>query len=244
VLHTLLDPALDGPTNMARDEHLLACDDWRPAALRLYAWTPPTLSLGYFQRFDDVARLPEDVRGLPVVRRTTGGGAILHDLEVTYCLVLDDSIPLARQGPVALYELAHRCWRDALAPDGLHAELAPDDFPLPTPRSGPFFCFQKPGRTDLVIAGRKLLGSAQRRIDGRVLQHGSLMLGQRFRSHPGADLGAPPVETVARWNNRFVTALAAALALTPRLAAWTDARLADVAARCEKYASETWTRRR
>lgn len=244
VLRVLIDQPLDGPTNMARDEHLLSSDDWRPAVLRVYGWTPPTLSLGYFQCFADVARLPAELRALPVVRRTTGGGAILHDLEITYCLVLDETIPIARQSPVALYELAHRCWRDALAPEGLRAELAPDDFPLPTPRTGPFFCFEKPGRTDLVVGDRKLLGSAQRRVEGRVLQHGSLMLGQRFRSHPGADLGQPSPQTVAQWCDRFVAALAAALALTPRQTAWTAAQLADVALRREKYAGDAWTRRR
>ncbi len=243
-LHILRDPPLDGPTNMARDEHLLDCTDWRPAVLRLYAWSPPTLSLGYFQRYDDVANLPPDVRGLPVVRRTTGGGAILHDLEVTYCLVLDASIAIARQSPVALYTLMHRAWRGALAIDGVAAELAPDDFPLPTPRTGPFFCFAKPGRTDLIVGDRKLLGSAQRRVEGRVLQHGSLMLGQRFESHPGADLGRPQPELVERWCERCIESVAAALELSPVAAAWSDAQLADTAARRAKYASDGWNRRR
>ncbi len=243
-LHVLHDPPLDGATNMARDEALLHADEWRPAVLRLYAWTPPTLSLGYFQRADDVAALPPDLRGLPVVRRLTGGGAILHDREVTYCLVLDDSVPLARQSPLALYEAAHTAWRDALAADGLAADLAPPDFPLPTPRTGPFFCFEKPGRTDLVVGPRKLLGSAQRRVPGRVLQHGSLMLAQRFAAHPGADLGDPPPAVVARWTARFEALLADVLGLACRPAEWGPVLLADVAARRAKYADATWTRRR
>ena len=111
VLHILRDPALDGPTNMARDEHLLHSAPLRPAVLRLYAWTPPTISLGYFQRYADVAGLPADLRDLPVVRRITGGGAILHDREVTYSLVLDNSVPVATQTPLALYQLVHECWR-------------------------------------------------------------------------------------------------------------------------------------
>ena len=242
-LHIFRDPSLDGPTNMARDEHLLHSERLRPASLRLYAWQPPTISLGYFQRYAQIERLPEDVRHLAIVRRPTGGGAILHDREVTYCLVLDESVPLAGQAPVALYRLVHECWRAALARDGPRAELAPDEFPLPTPRTGPFFCFEKPGRTDLIVAGRKLLGSAQRRTAERVLQHGYLLLGQRFASHPGANLGEPPATVVASWVAEFITSLACALALEVRVAEWTADELADVSQRRLKFAGAEWTQR-
>lgn len=244
ILHVFHDPSLDGPTNMARDEHLLHADATRPAALRIYAWTPPTISLGYFQRYADLAKLPADVRHLAVVRRVTGGGAILHDREVTYCLVLDHTLTPARRAPTDLYRLAHECWRDALCGDGPRAELAPEHFPLPTPRSGPFFCFQKPGRTDLIIGGDKLLGSAQRRTADRVLQHGSLLLGRRFASHPGADLGEPPAEQVQRWITTFIERLAIALGLRPRVVAWTPESLVDVQHRRQRYADAAWTQRR
>lgn len=241
-LHVLRDPPLDGPTNMARDEHLLHSHALRPATLRIYAWDPPTISLGYFQRYDDVAHLPDDVRDLPVVRRTTGGGAILHDLEVTYCLVLDDSVPLATRAPAELYRVVHECWQDALV--DTRPDMAPDDYPMPTPRSGPFFCFEKPGRTDLIIGPDKLLGSAQRRLPGRVLQHGSLLLGRRFASHPGVDLGNPPPEVVTAWTDSFIARLASGLQLTPRITDWAADALADVARRCETYASDAWNRKR
>lgn len=243
-LHVFQDAAADGPTNMARDEHLLYAESPRPAALRIYAWDRPTISLGYFQRFDDVARLPADVRGLAVVRRMTGGGAILHDREVTYGLVLDDTLPIATQSPVALYELVHECWRVALTGSGAAAETAPAHLPLPTPRSGPFFCFEKPGRTDLIIDGRKLLGSAQRRIRGRVLQHGSLLLGHRFESHPGADLGEPPTDAVAAWSGAFVDGLATRLELDRVGVSWSAEQLVDVARRRARYAGQEWTRQR
>jgi lipoate-protein ligase A len=262
------DPPLDGPTNMARDECLLYDGTVRPAALRIYAWEPPTISLGYFQRFDDVERQPPDVRDLPVVRRPTGGGAILHDREVTYCLVVGDKLPIARRAPVELYRLAHLCWRDALAAAGVCSALADESLPLPSPRSGPFFCFEQPGRTDLVVGPDKLLGSAQRRIPGRILQHGSLLLGRRFASHPGADLervaalprlqpqppktGAtdamlrslsPPHGAIEHWISGFVQRMAAALSLQPLPADWTPQHLDDVARRRERFASDEWTRR-
>ncbi len=238
------DPPLDGATNMARDEHLLSAELAPPAALRIYGWNPPTLSLGCFQRFDDVAALPPPLRGLAVVRRQTGGGAILHDAEITYCLVVSAALPIAAEPPAALYRLAHECWRDALAATGVQTELAPDSFPFPTPRSGPFFCFQKPGRTDLIVGERKVLGSAQRRVGGRVLQHGSLVLARRFEAHPGTDLGAPPPERVEAWIVSFIAGIARRLGLTPAAEPWSDARLMDVAARRAKYASDEWTRRR
>jgi len=241
-LYILHDPPLDGPTNMARDEHLLYSGTWRPAVLRFYTWTPPTLSLGYFQRYAELATLPPEVRALPVVRRITGGGAILHDRELTYCLVLDATVPIARQPPLALYELVHECWRQAVGRDCPAIATAPPDLPLPTPRTGPFFCFQKPGRTDLLVEGRKVLGSAQRRLRDRVLQHGSLLLGRRFEAHPGAHLGEPPAQRVAEWQTAFTDRLAAALNLTACSASWEAGQLEDVARRRERYAGDAWTR--
>jgi lipoate-protein ligase A len=242
-LHVFRDPSLDGPTNMARDEHLLYSEEFRPAAIRIYAWEPPTISLGCFQRYSEIAKLPDELRSLAVVRRPTGGGAILHDREVTYCLVVDNSLPVARQAPTALYLLAHEAWRAALGSDGQPCEMAPEDLPFPSPRSGPFFCFQKPGRTDLIVGGDKLLGSAQRRIPGRVLQHGSLLLGRRFAAHPGADLGNPDPKLVEGWIEGFIAPVASALALGRRPGEWKPAHAADIDRRRQHFASETWTRR-
>jgi lipoate-protein ligase A len=244
VLHVFLDDACDGPTNMARDEHLLYSQSVRPAAVRLYAWSPPAISLGYFQRHSDVAELPADVRELAVVRRLTGGGAILHDREITYCITVDDAHSIGRQGPTALYRLAHQAWREVLAAFGRNTEMASDELPFPSPRTGPFFCFQRPGRTDLLLGGEKVLGSAQRRIAGRVLQHGSLILGRRFASHPGTHLGDPPSEDVLRWRTAFAERVAEALGLAIMQARWTPNALKDVQERRRRYDSEEWTRRR
>lgn len=228
---------------MARDEHLMHSPTTRPASLRVYGWTPATLSLGCFQRFAEIDSLPEKMRAWPVVRRLTGGGAILHDREVTYCLCVDDSIEFAKQAPAALYELVHRLWRDAIACGGPQSSLAPDHLPFPSPRRGPFFCFAEPGRTDLVVDGGKVLGSAQRRIPGRVMQHGSLLLGRSDASMPGADLGDPPASSVNNWIDRFVASLADALRLTAQASDWSDASLVDIETRRVRYAGAAWTQR-
>ncbi len=244
VLHVLIDPPLDGPTNMARDETLLHSTRLRPAVLRIYFWDPPTISLGYFQRYSDLDSLPESLRRLAVVRRPTGGGAILHDQEITYCLVLDGSVPLACKAPVELYRAVHRCWQQVLEPAGVPTRLAPEALPLPSPRSGPFFCFESPGRTDLLLGNRKLAGSAQRRTPSRVLQHGSLLTGKRFDAHPGAHVEPPSQRDQRAWIDAFVRRVAQALALEPRPTSWSDAELREVARRRCQYASDAWTRRR
>lgn len=240
-LHFFRDSPLDGPTNMARDEHLLYAERWRPAALRIYAWNPPTLSLGCFQRFAQIADLPDELRRLPVVRRQTGGGAIVHADEVTYCLVLDETIPLAGRAPTDLYRLVHDAWRAALAEQGVETRLAPEHFPLPTPRGGPFLCFERPGRTDLLLDGVKVLGSAQRRTNGRVLQHGSLLLGA-FEHNSGAGVGG--LIEVERCIERFAAHCAARLDLTLRPATWSSADREEIERRRERYASAEWTRLR
>ncbi|MFO0840723.1 MAG: hypothetical protein U1D55_19625 [Phycisphaerae bacterium] len=236
------DPPLDGPTNMARDEHLLHAHD--SPAIRIYAWRPPTISLGYFQPFSAIEALPAELRALAVVRRLTGGGAILHDREVTYALTLGAALPIARQSPASLYALVHECWRAALARHGVATSLAPDAYPLPSPRGGPFFCFEKPGRTDLLFGDAKLLGSAQRRLPGRTLQHGSLILGQRYTAHPGARLDEPGARTVNDIVDLFLTHVSDALHLPLFAGGWTPAMLSDVGLRRERYAGDAWTRKR
>lgn len=242
-LHVYDDPPLDGPTNMARDEVLLRAPEIA-ASLRLYGWSPATISLGYFQRYDDVERLPAHLKSLAVVRRQTGGGAILHDDEITYCLILDESLPLGRSSPVALYRLVHECWREALAVIGYQTDLAPADWPLPTPRTGAFFCFEKPGNTDLLLDGAKLLGSAQRRTAGRILQHGSLLLTQRYAGHPGASLGGIAHNAQSKLRNDLVARVANILGLDANSLDWSSTQLDAIEPLRAKYASDEWTRLR
>src|SRR5580765_2945407 len=83
-----IDDPLDAVTNMARDESLLESvgRGESPPTLRLYQWSPAAISLGYFQDYAEFEALPAPAGTLAVVRRQTGGGAILHDLELTYSL--------------------------------------------------------------------------------------------------------------------------------------------------------------
>lgn len=163
-----LDPAL----NMALDEALLLGDG--PFTIRIYDWRPPALSLGYFQRAAQVDRGRLEQLGFGLVRRLTGGGAIAHAGEVTFAITgAEREAPYA--GPIERsYELVHDAIAAGLAQLGAPAHrraLARLDSDA---EHGDFYCFYKSSPVDLASAGRKLLGSAQRRVGGRVLHHGSL----------------------------------------------------------------------
>lgn len=159
--------------NLALDAALLEGDG--PDTLRLYEWSPHGLSIGRFQDAGAFAELPGDH---DLVRRQTGGGAILHGEELTFALVLDAAHALPTE---AAYMLVHDAVARALAPLGVRAERVVDGAPPLGPRAlRKAWCFASPARLDLVAPdGAKLCGSAQRRIRrprARVLHHGSIPL--------------------------------------------------------------------
>ena len=208
----------DGPANMALDEALLdiVAGGDQPAYLRIYGWTVPTLSLGYFQRLAD-ARSDPRWTDVALVRRLTGGGSIWHHHEVTYALVVPGVHPLAHPNTM-LYRAVHRAIADTLASFGVHAGRRGDTgFPTLDKRKRPLLCFTDPNPEDIVTSGIKIVGSAQRRRAGAILQHGSVLLAQSWRTpeFPGvcelADVHAEPRE----WADRLVARIPEALGLHP-----------------------------
>ncbi|MBI4719195.1 MAG: lipoate--protein ligase family protein [Planctomycetes bacterium] len=243
-IRVLSDPASDGPANMARDEALLECVGRRaaPPTLRLYQWDPPTVSLGYFQPYAEFAALPPPAGSLAVVRRLTGGGAILHDQELTYSLVLPANHALLSTGPRRLYELMHEAVAAALS--GLGVSAAPcgqsDDS---SPTRGPFFCFARRHACDLLVGEAKIAGSAQRRTRQAVLQHGSIVLAARFGQQPAACTPGTIAENLARIRADLPGQVARVASLRVEEGAWTDDELALATALAAKYAGTDWTRR-
>jgi lipoate-protein ligase A len=162
---------------MAVDEALLeqAAQTGVPA-LRFYQWSEPTLSLGYFQKHGDRYAHAASL-ACAAVRRTTGGGAILHDRELTYSVVWPSAShrPSQRQDLTWLYTTVHTAMQEVLAQFGIRSELY-HSAASPTPAESPFLCFQRRSIGDLLIDGNKVLGSAQRRHRAAGLQHGSLVL--------------------------------------------------------------------
>jgi lipoate-protein ligase A len=170
----IIDSPADGAWNMALDEALLeAAHGQGTYTLRFYRWARPTLSLGYFQAVRQRAT-HETSAPCPLVRRQTGGGAILHDQEWTYSFAAPAGSPLAVSA-MALYRALHGGLIEALAGFGVRARL------LEQAESGkldqePFLCFQRRSQGDVLLEDAKIAGSAQRRRHGALLQHGSLIL--------------------------------------------------------------------
>lgn len=265
-LQLLIDPSAVGSLNMARDEALLEAvgDGECPPALRFYAWEPPTISLGYFQPIADFHAQPSPIRDLAIVRRTTGGGAILHDREVTYSLIVPIEHPWLRPNANRLYELAHQAIIAAVGPparllgragergscvDEPDEQLATSRSPLAAHRSGPFFCFARRHEFDVVVPDphapsgfAKLAGSAQRRSKRAVLQHGSIILTARFAQQACAAwsaLGGPAEFEAA--TSRLTPAFEVALGVRATRSAWPLVMSQKTHELIQKYGGELWT---
>lgn len=172
-----------GIDNMAVDEALLeTARQLDTPILRFYTWNEPTVSLGYFQHYEERNSHPASL-ACPAVRRLTGGGAIVHDRELTYCFAVPPGHELARKHRLRLYETIHRAVIGVLSDEGIDAFLASEVESLTEkqPDKRLFLCFQRIAPGDVVAwsdetGWTKLLGSAQYRDKhGAVLQHGSLL---------------------------------------------------------------------
>jgi lipoate-protein ligase A len=166
----------DGATNMAVDEAILraVAAGKVPLTLRLYAWEPPCLSLGRAQSVADVDLNALQAAGFDLVRRPTGGKAILHVDELTYSVVAPQAEPRVAGGIVESYRrLSAALVRglDRLGIVGLAADQRAENRLLEGP-----VCFESPSDYEITVGGRKLVGSAQMRAQGTVLQHGALPL--------------------------------------------------------------------
>ena len=265
------DTAADGPTNMAADEGLAAEAERRGSLLmRFYDWSTTTISLGGFQKIEDANRVGV-IRGVPLVRRPSGGGAIVHGSDLTYAAAVPKSHPWGAS-PQVFYDALHGAMVEALAQHGIDARPYPAAGTLPpggdgavgsearpVPDESRFFCFDRRAAGDLVMAGptegtfSKIMGSAQRRLAGVVLQHGSLLLHSNTSvdgaaRHRGvADLLAEqrPIDRVAlsrAWGRRIATALGGSL--HEQGASFLSAHQHDIAALALRFREDRWTARR
>lgn len=155
---------------MARDHALARGAREGGGVLRFYGWSPPTVSFGRNEPVPErFPRDPADRRGVDVVRRPTGGRAVLHHEELTYSVV----VPGRAVGARGLYRAVHEGLVAGLRNLGIPAELSVEGQVL-RPDAGPCFRVAAPG--EITLEGRKLVGSAQARVDGALLQHGSILL--------------------------------------------------------------------
>lgn len=174
---------------MARDEALLATRE--VPTLRFYRWAKPTLSLGYFQAADALPLDRYRAEGIDVLRRDTGGKAILHDRELTYSLCAPESGALAG-GPAQAMQAIHAALAAELTRQTQESIHIRAESSLLSDRPGSAWCFEDSSALDLTLQGRKLLGSAARRRAGWVLFHGSLVLEAPPQTAEIAALGQEP----------------------------------------------------
>lgn len=166
-----------GAENMAIDEALLLSMaytvDPQPV-LRFYGWNPATLSLGYAQSYHkEVDEASCRVEGIDIVRRPTGGRAVLHEYELTYSVIAPECNPNVAGTVIQSYLRISQALLKGFRTLGVDAEMVASGGKLQE-RSA--ICFDAPSWYELVVDGRKLVGSAQVRKEGVLLQHGSILL--------------------------------------------------------------------
>jgi lipoyl(octanoyl) transferase len=265
-LRLIFDAAAPGAWNMALDESLLIdAADSGIGTLRFYAWNEPTLSLGYFQQYEQRLQHAASVT-CACVRRQTGGGAILHDRELTYSLVLPPGHPGTRQSE-SLYIKVHDAFISALSEPlsdrSTGVVLRRVDKVSNTSKRQPFLCFQRravgdvvaipltpPLRTDdpshPAAADWKILGSAQRRSRGALLQHGSLLFARSAAAPelPGyldvtGTMASPPDLMLYVSRLRDVLEVEFVMSEIPQNVELIARELTNT-----KYGAATWTKRR
>jgi len=168
----LPDEAQDGPMQMAFDEVLLRAVV-RPT-LRIYRWSTPCVTFGYFQTF---AAVRDSYPALPLVRRWTGGGMVEHGKDLTFSLMIPSGTKAASMPPAFFYRELHgklASWLAEVVSSEVRLARREDIL------SGPA-CFSAPAGDDLLLSGQKILGGAQRRSAGALLYQGSL---QRLEGLP------------------------------------------------------------
>lgn len=158
----------DAYTNMAIDEVLLQS---KVPVLRFYRWRPPAISIGYFQKLEEEIDLEKCRRwGIDYVRRITGGKAVLHDNELTYSFVIFTG--LMPKSVIKSYKVISRAILITLENLGLKAGMKGE---VKRSQKSPL-CFNDPSYYEIVVNGKKIVGSAQVRKNGKILQHGSILI--------------------------------------------------------------------
>jgi len=179
-------PKLSGSANIQFDLKLFHDFEWGhiPSTLRIYSWKPKCISLGYSQKMDRLidGKMAREL-GWEVVKRPTGGGIVFHnEAEVTYALVTATDNPVLPRGLISSYKKISDAVIFALARIDIHAEIQSSNFKfqnksqIQNPRSQ--LCFSYPAEYEIVVKGKKIVGSAQKRGKRALLQQGSIFVKQ------------------------------------------------------------------
>ena len=251
------DPSAAGGLNMAADEALARrSEETNSVLMRLYGWQPHTVSLGCFQKIADFSKA-DVLAHWPVVRRPSGGGAIIHGTDITYGLAVPSSHNWSTRTE-DLYSAVHSALVQELKNRDLKArmvEVAKKE------QEQNFYCFNRRAFGDLVVehplassvsGDCKILGSAQRRLSGVVLQHGTLLLNRNPQiqgegSHPGledllqSEAGSVG-DVIEGWLQRLADQLGGEFIQETGLSYIKDNK--DIMTRTNRYETAAWLNRR
>ena len=169
-----------GYENMAIDEAVFrSCQEkTSPPTIRIYGWTPPAVSLGYFQKAENAVDLEACKRnGVDVVRRLSGGRAVLHHHELTYSVICREGILPLGSSVLETYKTISECLISTLKGLGLQVQwvTSREKHATAQEKDKTASCFSSPSWYEITVEGKKICGSAQKRGDGVLLQHGSLL---------------------------------------------------------------------
>jgi len=224
----------DAYTNMAIDEAIFIGREklGLPATLRFYDWRPAAISIGYFQRMEDPSLEEYKKQKLTIVRRFTGGGAILHKNEITYSLACPKNEFIAFGNIKETQKIVHQAIIIALQKLRINAQLKRKQSKKPDP----YFCFVNPSEDDVVEDGRKIVGSAQRRKNKTFFQHGSIKVSPESREEK-KNRGKIIDSLVLGFEKRFGIRLISAQLTREEVKLSRDLRKA-------KYSTRSWNYRR
>jgi lipoate-protein ligase A len=182
VLRVFQEGAASGSVNMERDASLLAAHrlDADPI-LRLYRWEPAAVTIGYNQDFSSFDQARINAAGYDLVRRPTGGRAILHADELTYAVIGTSPGPVFGASLHDTYMKINQALVAFLSDLGLEAEISTGESRAD---ARGLVCFRSAGRHEISVGRKKIIGSAQRRTGGVFLQHGSILAGPRHLELP------------------------------------------------------------
>jgi lipoate-protein ligase A len=169
------EASYSGAENMALDAYLLHNPPPAPV-LRFYRWSPPAVSLGYHQKVPNVNKVLLDRYGFDLVRRPTGGRAVFHNQEITYAVIIPATTHLFTLSIHELYYQISRIIVESLQRAGIPAIIEWNRPKQKKTEFTPGECFASIARFEVKIQGRKMVGSAQRRMSRAILQHGSILL--------------------------------------------------------------------
>jgi lipoate-protein ligase A len=166
---------------MAIDEAIfISCQEKKsPPTIRIYGWTPPAVSLGYFQKAENAVDLDAcKRRGVDVVRRLSGGRAVFHHRELTYSIICREGTPPLGSSVLETYKTISECLISTLKGLGLQVQwvASRDKHTASMEKDQTASCFSSPSWYEITVEGKKICGSAQKRGDGVLLQHGSLLI--------------------------------------------------------------------